>query len=78
MDLWIRSQDREVLLKTQIVELEEMEKDEEYWIYAGHELYEPYRVFGVYHSKERALEILDEIQSRIDNLMDAVYEMPKE
>ncbi len=62
MDLWIRSQDREVLLKIQMVELEEFEKDE-YWIYVEDELGEPYRVFGVYPSKKRALEILDEIQN---------------
>ena len=62
MSLWIRSQDRECLLKTDIVMLEEIEENKEYWIYAGHELYDPYRVFGVYHKKERALEVLDEIQ----------------
>lgn len=62
MELWIRSQDKECLLKTDIVMLEEIEENKEYWIYAGHEKYEPYRVFGVYHTKERALEVLDEIQ----------------
>lgn len=62
MELWIRSQDKECLLKTDIVMLEEIEENKEYWIYAGHELYDPYRVFGVYHKKERALEVLDEIQ----------------
>lgn len=63
MELWIKSQDKECLLKTDIVMLEEIEENKEYWIYAGHEKYEPYRVFGVYHTKERALEILDEIQN---------------
>lgn len=62
MNLWVRSQDRECLLKIDIVMLEEIEENKEYWIYAGHEKYEPYRVFGVYHTKERALEVLDEIQ----------------
>lgn len=65
MELWIRSQDRENLLKTDIVALEEIEENKEYWIYAGHELYDPYRVFGVYHTKERAIEVLDEIQKLI-------------
>ena len=65
MELWIRSQDRECLLKTDIVMLEEIEENKEYWIYAGHEKYEPYRVFGIYHTKGRALEILDEIQDEL-------------
>lgn len=63
MELWVRSQDRECLLKTDIVMLEEIEENKEYWIYAGHEKYEPYTVFGIYHTKERALEVLDEIQN---------------
>lgn len=63
MELWIRSQNRECLLKTDIVMLEEIEENKEYWIYAGHEKYEPYAVFGIYYTKERALEILDEIQN---------------
>ena len=66
MELWIRSQDKECLLKTDIVMLEEIEENKEYWIYAGHELYDPYRVFGVYHTKERALEVLDEIHKYIE------------
>lgn len=93
MDLWIRSQDRENLLKTTIVAMEEITENEEYWIYAGHEEYDPYKVFGIYKSKERALEVLDKIQEHIgflnvemgagrfgelDFQADIVYEMPKE
>lgn len=80
MKLWIRSQDKECLLKTDIVMLEEIEENKEYWIYAGHELYDPYRVFGVYHKKERALEVLDEIQAYLmsDSPKSNVYNMPKE
>ena len=89
MNLWIRSQDKECLLKTDIVVLEEIEENKEYWIYAGHELYDPYRVFGVYHTKERALEVLTEIQEKIKHINkfslvnedyecdDCVYEMPE-
>ena len=60
--------------------LEEIEENKEYWIYAGHELYDPYRVFGVYHKKERALEVLDEIQAYLmsDTPQSNVYNMPKE
>jgi hypothetical protein len=82
MNLWVRSQDRECLLKIDIVMLEEIEENKEYWIYAGHEKYEPYRVFGVYHKKERALEVLDEIQdllqnAYVGNVNRIVYQMPK-
>ena len=81
MELWIRSKKKKCLLKIDIVMLEEIEENKEYWIYAGHEKYEPYRVFGVYHTKERALEILDEIQRyillpNIDNSA-YVYQMPE-
>lgn len=93
MDLWIRSQDKETLIKTELVMMEEIEKDKEYWIYLGHENYEPYRCLGVYHSKERALEVLDEIHQRLIDLqtleiamnvftknrsLDCVYVMPEE
>ena len=82
MELWIRSQDKECLLKTDIVMLEEIEENKEYWIYAGHEKYEPYMIFGIYHTKKRALEVLDEIQNYIllpntDNSA-YVYKMPED
>ena len=77
MELWIRSQDRENLLKTDIVAMEEITENEEYWIYAGHEMYDPYRVFAVYHSKERALEVLDEIQNLLKPLMKVKNEFKK-
>ena len=67
MDLWIRSQDRECLLKTDIVMMEVITKNEEYWICAGYDMYDPCKVFGVYHSKERALEVLDEIENHLIN-----------
>lgn len=69
MDLWIRSQDRETLLKTEIVMIEE-QNENEFWIYLGHENYDPYRVLGVYKTKERALNVLDDIQ---DELISSSY-----
>lgn len=94
MDLWIRSQDKEILMKIDNINL-------------GLDVYsnEPCRLFtfvggavtsftlGIYRSKERALEVLDEIQKKI-NLINLghdfgspmvdltnptyIYEMPKE
>lgn len=91
MDLWIRSQDRECLLKTDIVMMEVITKNEEYWICAGYDMYDPCKVFGVYHSKERALEVLDEIDKYKNKLekahflgmeesefVSSTFQMPKE
>lgn len=61
MDLWIRSQDRETLLKVT-----------NFLCYAGfHEIRYPllndeYIVLGEYKTKERALEVLDEINDLLE------------
>jgi hypothetical protein len=86
MELWIRSQDRRNLIKTE--RLYVSGKNDEYYIgdsLIGH--------IGIYKTEERALEILDEIQRLITDLqymsyaVDSssfysyrpnVYEMPKE
>lgn len=76
MELWIRSQDKKVLIKTDYIEFGEW--NNEYRIYINAE------ICGKYKSKERALEVLDEIQDRLITLCDSmnrhlyVYEMPKE
>jgi hypothetical protein len=57
MKLWIRNQDRKKLTKIICVEYGEWNK--EYRIYANGE------VCGKYKTKERALEVLDEIQKFI-------------
>lgn len=91
MELWIRSQDKECLIKVNDIAIEQnmiigyFDKDTEY------------EYLGQYKSKERALEILDEIQkiligkrgliSTLDKdkiefipfeNQSVVYEMPKE
>ena len=76
MELWIRSQDRKLLLKCEGI-----------GIYKKHIMYElghGFTIYGRYETEERALEILDEIQRHLvvindknDNLF-YVYEMPKE
>ena len=72
MELWIRNQDKENLVKVNEVYVEERLiecKD---------------TILGVYKTKERALEVLDEIQCHLVNINDSgdkyfyVYEMPKE
>lgn len=74
MELWVRSQDRDYLEKVEKIYFWESSFGK-YQIESNGEL-------GIYKTKERALEVLDEIQRYIllpntDNSA-YVYEMPKE
>ena len=53
MELWVRSQDKEILLKVNELEI----KTNMIIAFDGNK----YQCLGTYKSKERALEILDEI-----------------
>ena len=83
MELWIRSQDRTRLVPVTplIVEKEEYIKDVlPFVIYT---YYEDYKIrLGYYKTKEKALEVLDEITDFIDGLNRTntitIYEMPIE
>lgn len=87
MELWIRSQNKETLIKANDITIEQnmiigyFDKDTEY------------EYLGTYKSKERALEVLDEIQDLLMNKVQEhhinkfdvyngedrkIYEMPKE
>ena len=91
MELWIRSQDRETIMKIDRVDID---REKEIWVNG-------YDVFvAKYKTKERALEVLDEIQDLLvpklhhvcdrdlegnevkvlglDYIQSIVYEMPKE
>lgn len=80
MELWIRSQKNRrittLLLKVSCLELREADTCN----IVANGLY----FVGKYKTKERALEVLDEIQSKIndilnyDHIEDKVYEMPLE
>ena len=91
LELWIRSQDRERLIKAENLYISKNNKNEEDLEYKISNYYqEIFATIGVYKSKERALEILDEIQDKMrdryilqgssvyptPNVV--VYEMPKE
>ena len=85
MNLWIISQDKEYLVENPIIDID-IKKNEVYILdrtYAK----EPFIgiILGVYKSKERALEVLDEIQKLLIALPrteipfnDVVYQMPEE
>ena len=62
MDLWIRSQDKEKLLKVDEMHLglNKQYVDSNIWVNNF--------IVGEYATKERALEVLDEIQSKIATL----------
>lgn len=60
MNLWIRSQDKTILIKVNRICFER-NIDDEPTIY-GYENYDNYERLGIYKTKERALEVLNEIQ----------------
>lgn len=67
MDLWIRSQDGKLLRKTDTLWIEEYEERAE----ICHGLI----TFGTYKTKERALQVLDEIQNILQPRV--IYHEPK-
>ena len=81
MDLWVRSQDKTRLVK--VCSLEYGEYNEIHYIngYCVNEI-DNYDL-GTYKTKERALEILEEIEDLMRSLNSSdlkiiIYEMPKE
>lgn len=90
MDLWIRSQDRDRIIKVNNIEVVVDIKWEIYGYTSDEQYY-----LGQYETRERALEVLDEIQEELrgtnilkylnknngnmDNVFPILtYEMPKE
>ena len=65
MELWVRSQDKESLTKVSNLSLQEIKHpvrhDTEYWGIGTY--YDNLQMLGKYKTKERALEVLDEIQN---------------
>jgi hypothetical protein len=59
MELWVRSQDKMALSKYDLLIVEETPTGK-YMFIADH-----YKIFGTYMTKQRALEVLDEIEERI-------------
>ena len=85
MNLWVRSQDKESLTKVSNVQYTYKKGDLYTDVREKHYIgtyYDNLKILGTYKSKERALEVLDEIQNYIllpntDNSA-YVYKMPKE
>lgn len=60
MELWIRSQDKEVL--TRVVDIWKDADKNEIWSKSSFAIK---NCLGIYKTKERAIEVLDEIEERI-------------
>ena len=80
MELWIRSQDKEVLQK-----ITSLFVNDDGYIFSYDYINSNEVFLGKYKTKERALEVLDEIQKILNleytflqDLSNYVYEMPKE
>lgn len=82
MDLWIRSQDKTTIIRPVSISLDNL-RTSIFGYYCG----DYYKVLGTYKTKERTLEVLDEIQTLIEEYYDCldnkivlapVYNMPKE
>lgn len=82
MELWIRSQDRKKLIKVDEVKIETVKEGNTF-------IYSHATDLGTYKTKERALEVLEEINRHIEELYNCkygieydlsqfTYEMPKE
>ena len=77
--MWIRTQNKEDLIKCQKISIIGPGKD----VYLLIELTnDNYIELGIYKSRERALEVLDELHDEISNyvgtMAQIVYQMPKE
>ena len=62
MDLWIRSQDKRMFSKIDYIYLDKNDRE-----LLGGNHYMIGKSLGIYKSKERALEVLDEVQNILKN-----------
>ena len=78
MELWIRSQDKTILGKAHELCIRENQNENNETNYVIQDIY----TMGTYSTKERALEVLDEITDFIDALNNTntitIYQMPEE
>lgn len=85
MELWIRSQDKERLIKVSNVQYTYRKGDLYSDVRGKHYIgtyYDNLEILGEYATKERAIEVLDEIQdllqnAYIGNAHRIVYQMPE-
>lgn len=78
MNLWVRSQDKRILQKVDNIFLDANYEDKRISTYDGDNV-----ELGTYKTKERALEVLNEIQEYMNfdiklKLETCIYEMPED
>lgn len=84
MELWIRSQDKESLTKVSNIQYSYQKGDLYTDVNGKHHIgtyYDNLKILGTYKTKKRAIEVLDEIQNKLETINEVityVYEMPKE
>lgn len=92
MELWIRSTAKTNLIKVRFLTIIKGKEiyDKKIWEYKGYTIAnvfnDRYEILGTYKTKERAIEVLDEIQNFIERkdiegnryYEGKIYEMPKE
>lgn len=78
MDLWIKSQSKDYLVKVDAVYIVKHTYEYKDYYYIEDEKYR----YAAYTTKEKALEVLNEIQSLLEtrgtNVSQMVYNMPEE
>lgn len=84
--MWVRSQDKDKLVNVNSFEIDKFVKDgnyiydvsekqflnNDYYIYSSET-----GIIGIYKSRERALEVLDEIQAYLENNYLSINDMPQ-
>lgn len=76
MELWIRIQNKECLIKISNIQYCFLNKEHCIGTY-----YDNLKILGIYKTKERVIEILDEIQDFLEGARSknmVFYEMPEE
>ena len=76
MGVWIRSQDKEILVECNVLKLKYTSVNNIFYIYAdskGEKVY-----LGGYSTKEKALKVLDRIQLLIVQGFCGVFQMPQD
>jgi hypothetical protein len=79
--MWVRSQDKESLAQVDCLCIEKNEIDKGKYIYSSFDIVQGCITLGTYKTKERALEVLSDIQKYINSdvmINLNVYQMPKE
>ena len=80
MELWVRGQNKETLMKIRELVIEQ---GTEYFSILNYSENDKWSRLGRYKTKERALEVFDEIQDLLDDMADnkivgCVYQMPED